>query len=348
MSDEMMATRLLGDLRALIDGARERAAAAVNRELVLLYWEVGHRIHVDLLEAERGGYGEQIVLTVSQQLVPAYGRGFGKTNLHRMVKFASLYPDREKVLTLSAGLSWSHFQLLLPIDDPLARDFYAEMCRVERWSVRTMRTKVAGMLFERTALSKKPDALIRQELDALSDEDRLTPDLVFRDPYLLDFLDLRDTYTERDLEDAILAELQAFILELGSDFAFVARQKRISIDDEDFYIDLLFFHRGLRRLIVVELKLGRFQAADKGQVELYLRWLDKHERREGEESPLGLILCAGKRQRQIELLELEASGIHVAEYLTALPPREVLEARLGVAVRRARERAVLGSGDESA
>ena len=206
-----------------------------------------------------------------------------------------------------------------------------------------MRTKVAGMLFERTALSKKPDALIRQELDALSDEDRLTPDLVFRDPYLLDFLDLRDTYTERDLEDAILAELQAFILELGSDFAFVARQKRISIDDEDFYIDLLFFHRGLRRLIVVELKLGRFQAADKGQVELYLRWLDKHERREGEESPLGLILCAGKRQQQIELLELEASGIHVAEYLTALPPREVLEQRLGVAVRRARERAVLGS-----
>ena len=167
----------------------------------------------------------------------------------------------------------------------------------------TMRAKVAGMLFERTALSKKPDALIRQELDALSDEDRLTPDLVFRDPYLLDFLALRDTYTERDLEDAILAELQAFILELGSDFAFVARQKRISIDDEDFYIDLLFFHRGLRRLIVVELKLGRFQAADKGQVELYLRWLDKHERREGEESPLGLILCAGKRQQQIELLE---------------------------------------------
>ena len=347
MADEVMATRLLGDLRALIDGARERAASAVNRELVLLYWEVGHRIHVDLLEAERGGYGEQIVATLSHQLVPVYGRGFSRTSLHRMVKLARLF-DRQKVVTLSHELSWSHFLALLPIDDPLARDFYAEMCRVERWSVRTLRAKVAGMLFERTALSKKPDALIRQELDALSDEDRLTPDLVFRDPYLLDFLALRDTYTERDLEDAILAELQAFILELGSDFAFVARQKRISIDDEDFYIDLLFFHRGLRRLIVVELKLGRFQAADKGQVELYLRWLDKYERREGEESPLGLILCAGKRQQQIELLELEASGIHVAEYLTALPPREVLEQRLGVAVRRARERAVLGSGDESA
>lgn len=239
--------------------------------------------------------------------------------------------------TLSAQLGWSHFTELLLVKDPLARDFYAEMCRIERWSVRTLRAKIGGMLFQRTALSKKPDDLIRQELVGLRDEDRLTPALVFRDPYLLDFLGLRDTYSERDLESAILRELEAFILELGTDFGFLARQKRIVIGGEDFYIDLLFFHRGLRRLIAVELKLGRFKPADKGQVELYLRWLDKHERRDGEESPLGLVLCAGEHEEVVELLELEATGIHVAEYLTALPPRELLEARLHQAIRRARE-----------
>ena len=239
--------------------------------------------------------------------------------------------------------------MLLPLREPLARTFYAELCRYERWSVRTLRARVQGMLYERTALSRKPDALAQQELEALHDGDRISPSLVFRDPYLLDFLDLRDTYSERDLESAILRELESFILELGTDFSFVARQKRLVIDGEDHYVDLLFFHRGLRRLIVVELKLGAFRAADKGQVELYLRWLDRHERREGEESPLGLILCASKGSQTIELLELEASGIHVAEYLTALPPRELLRERLLVAIARARERALPqltdGSGD---
>ena len=244
---------------------------------------------------------------------------------------------RNNVVTLSRQLSWSHFLALLPLDEALARDFYTEMCRIERWSVRTLRKKIGGMLFQRTALSKKPDDLIRQELDALRDEDRMTPALVFRDPYLLDFLELRDTYSERDLETSILRELESFILELGTDFSFVARQKRLVVDGEDFYIDLLFYHRSLRRLIAIELKLDRFKAADKGQVELYLRWLDKHERREGEGSPLGLILCAGKRQQMIELLELETSGIHVAEYLTALPPRALLEARLQTAIQRARQ-----------
>ncbi len=339
MSGELVPAELLGDLRSLIDGARERAAVAVNQELVLLYWRIGQRIHTELLGEERAGYGKEIVVTVSRQLLPVYGRGFGKRNLHRMVKLATIFPSEQIVTTLSTQLSWSHFLAILTVYEPLARDFYAEMCRVERWSVRTLRSKIGGMLFERTALSKKPDALIRQELDGLRDEDRFSPALVFRDPYLLDFLELKDTYSERDLESAILRDLEGFILELGSDFCFVARQKRIVIDDEDFYIDLLFYHRALKRLIAIELKLGSFKPADKGQVELYLRWLDKHERREGEQAPLGLILCAGKREEMVELLELAGSGIHVAEYLTALPARELLEQRLHAAILRARRSA---------
>ena len=179
--------------------------------------------------------------------------------------------------------------------------------------------------------------MIQQELATLREEDRMTPDLVFRDPYFLDFLGLTDPYSERDLEAAILRELERFLLELGTDFSFVARQKRITIDNEDYYLDLLFYHRSMRRLVAIELKLGKFQAADKGQMELYLRWLDKYERREGEESPLGLILCAEKTAEHVELLRLETSGIRVAEYLTELPPRHLLEAKLHEAIRLARE-----------
>jgi predicted nuclease of restriction endonuclease-like (RecB) superfamily len=228
--------------------------------------------------------------------------------------------------------------MLIYLDDPLKRDFYAEMGRVEHWSTRTLREKINGMLFERTALSKKPETLARQELAALRGEDRLTPDLVFRDPYFLDFLGLKDTYGERDLEAAILRELESFILELGAGFAFVARQKRITVDGEDYYLDLLFYHRALRRLVAIDLKLGRFQAADKGQMELYLRWLDRYERQAGEDSPLGLILCAGKSDEHVELLRLDETGIRVSAYLTELPPRKLLEKKLHEAIRAARSR----------
>ena len=338
MSDDLTTSGLLADLRDLIETTRLQVATTVNRELVALYWQVGHRIRVELLDDGRAAYGERVVSTLSRELTADCGRGFSRPNLHRMIGFAEAFPDAEKVSTLSNQLSWSHFTELLLVKDPLARDFYVEMCRIERWSVRTLRERVGGMLFERTAQSKKPEPLIRHELDALAEAERVTPEVVFRDPYFLDFLGLKDTFSERDLESAILRELEAFILELGSDFTFVARQKRLIIGGEDYYLDLLFFHRALRRLIVIELKLDRFKPSDKGQVELYLRWLDKHERRDGEESPLGLILCASKSEQVVELLELEASGIHVAEYLTELPPRELLERRLGAAIERARSR----------
>jgi hypothetical protein len=168
----------------------------------------------------------------------------------------------------------------------------------------------------------------------------MSPELVFRDPYILDFLGLQDRYLEKDLEDAILREMESFLLELGAGFTFVARQKRLSIGADDFYLDLLFYHRNLRRLVALELKIGKFKPAYKGQMELYLRWLDKHERKPGEETPIGLILCAEADADQVELLELDQSGIHVAEYLTTLPPRELLSQKLHAAIEHARERFV--------
>lgn len=286
---------LLGDLRQMIDETRQSVAATVNVALTTLYWRIGKRINEEILKGERAEYGQQILATLSQELVRDYGNGFSYSALTRMVKLSEVFPDPKIVATLSQTLSWSHFIELLPLERPLQRDFYAEMCRLERWTVRTLRQKIDSMLYERTAISGKPEELIRHELDALRNEDRLTPDLVFKDPYFLDFLGLRDRYLEKDLEDAILRELEQFLLELGAGFSFIARQKRIQVDNDDYYLDLLFFNRKLRRLVAVELKLGDFKPADKGQMELYLRWLDKYERQDDENPPIGLVLCAGKK-----------------------------------------------------
>jgi predicted nuclease of restriction endonuclease-like (RecB) superfamily len=293
---------------------------------------------MEILKGERAEYGEAILVTLSQELSAEFGNGYSYSALTRMVRFADAFPDERVISTLSETLSWSHFCVLLPLKDALQRAFYTELCRVERWSIRTLRAKIGGMLFERTALSRKPAKLARIELAALRDEDRLSTDLVLRDPYVLDFLGLKDAYQERDLEAAILREMEKFILELGSGFAFLARQKRFTLDGEDFHIDLLFYQRDLRRLVVVELKLDRFRPEHKGQMELYLRWLDKHERKAGEEAPIGIILCSGKDHGRIELLELDKTGIHVAEYLTALPPKEVMQRKLQEAVELSRAR----------
>jgi len=256
---------LLGDVRALIAETRAGVAVTVNAALTLLYWRIGGRIRHDILGEGRAEYGGGIVSALAQHLVREYGTGFGEKNLRRMIQFTEAFEDERIVVTLSRQLSWSHFLALIPLREPLQRDFYAELCRVERWSVRTLRDKIGSMLYERTALSKKPAELARSELEALRDQDRLSPDLVFRDPYLLDFLGLKDSYQEKDLEAAILANIESFLMELGGGFSFVARQKRISLDDDDFYLDLLFFHRDLNRLIAVELKLDKFRPAHLGQ-----------------------------------------------------------------------------------
>ncbi len=337
---------LLPEVRELILAARSELARAVNAGLTLLYWRVGDCIHREILKERRAEYGAEIVRTLSSQLELEFGRGFGEKSLRRMVQFAETFSDPQIVATLSRQLGWSHFKEIVPLADPLQREFYAEICRIERWSVRTLRSRIDSMLYERTALSKKPEKLIMQGLKELREEDRLTPDLVFRDPYVLDFLGLQDTYSEQDLENSLLREIESFLLELGAGFAFVERQKRITLDGEDYYIDLLFYHRRLRRLVVIDLKIGDFKPVDAGQMELYLRWLDRYERQEGEERPIGLILCAGKKRETVELLELEPRGIHVAEYLIELPPRKLLEQRLHEAVVRTRLRLEQQEGDE--
>ena len=254
-----------------------------------------------------------------------------------MIKFFQEFPDREKVATLSQQLTWSHFVELLPIEDALKRDFYAAMCKAEGWTVRTLRDRKNSMLYERTAISRKPEETVRADIMQLMNREKMSLDLFYRDPYVLDFLGLKDTYSEKDLENAILSELERFILEMGSDFAFLARQKHFVIDGKDYFIDLLFYHRSLRRLVLVELKLGAFEPEHKGQVELYLRWLKKNEMREGEDEPIALILCAEKSQETVELMELDKGSIHVAQYLTKMPPKELLEEKLAIAIANAKE-----------
>jgi predicted nuclease of restriction endonuclease-like (RecB) superfamily len=341
------APTLLNDIRRLIADARSRVASTANATLTMLYWQVGQRIRTEVLRDQRATYGERIVASVGRQLSAEYGAGFEEKNLRRMMRFSELFPDQQIVASLMRQLSWTHFLELLPLIDSLSREFYAEMCRVQRWSVRALRAKIGGMLYERTALSRKPAKLAQKDLAALRDDDRLSTVLVLRDPYLLDFLGLKDAYHERDLEAAILREMERFILELGSGFAFLSRQKRFTLDGENFHIDLLFYQRDLRRLVAVELKLDRFRPEHKGQMELYLRWLDKHERKAGEEAPIGIILCSGKDRGRVELLELDKTGIHVAEYLTALPPKEVVQAKLqeAVALSRARIEIHKGAGE---
>lgn len=329
---------LVADVRSMIEQTRQGVARTVNAGITLLYWRIGKRIQTEVLQSERAEYGKEILSTLSRELAGEFGPGFSTKNLRHMIKFFEAFPDAEIVSTLSRQLGWSHFKEIIYLKQDLQREFYAEMCRVERWSVRTLREKIDSMLYERTAISKQPEEVARTELAKLRGDDQLTPALVFKDPYILDFLGLRDRYLEKDIEDAILREIESFLLELGDGFAFLARQRRIQIDSDDFYLDLLFFHRRLKRLIAIDLKLGDFKAEYKGQMELYLRWLAQHEQQPGEDSPLGIILCAGKRTEQIELLELDQSGIHVAEYLTALPPRELLQQKLHAAIELSRAR----------
>jgi predicted nuclease of restriction endonuclease-like (RecB) superfamily len=328
---------LFNEIKALVDNAKQELASQANSILTLTYWRIGQRIRSEVLKESRADYGHQIVVSLSRQLEQAYGNGFSEKNLRRMVQFAEIFNDEAIVVSLIRQLSWTHFIALIPIKDPLAREFYARMAAHERWSVRTLRNKIGGLLYERTALSKNSESVIQQELTNLQDG-KITPELVFKDPYLLNFLGLKETWSEKDLENAILREMESFLIEMGSGFCFVARQKRMSVGKDDFYLDLLFYHRHLRRLVAIELKLESFSPAHKGQMELYLRWLDKHERAQGEEAPIGLILCANADQEQIELLQLEDSSIRVAEYLIELPPMDVLKDRLHRAINTAKER----------
>lgn len=331
--------KIISDIRNLIEQSRHQVAAAVNAGMTLMYWHIGERINREILGGERAAYGKQIVATVSQQLTEEYGGSqFSVKNLNRMRLFAERFPDLSIWTPLVSKLSWSHFLQVISIDDNLKRQFYLTMAADQRWSKRTLKAKIDGMLYERTAIAKQPDEVILHDLELLRDEREMSADLAFHDPYFLDFLGLEGEYSEKDLESAIVGELQKFITEMGNDFAFMARQKRITVDDEDYYIDLLFFNRRLRCMVAIDLKLTDFKAAYKGQMELYLRWLEKHEMLEGENKPIGLILCTGKNEEHVELMHLHESNIRVAEYLMKLPDKKLLEQKLQKAVEIAKEK----------
>lgn len=331
--------KLLGDIRHLIEAARAQVAVTVNSTMTMLYWHIGDRINHELLNGSRAAYGKQVIAQLSQRLTEVYGgREFSEKNLNRMRLFASRLHDLTIWTPLVSKLSWSHFLQVIPLENDLQRNFYLTMAADQRWSKRTLKAKIDSMLFERTAIAKKPEDVVLHDLEKLRNEHIMSSELIFQDPYVLDFLGLHDNYSEKDLESAIIAELQRFIIELGNDFAFLARQKRITVDNEDYYIDLLFYHRRLRSLVAIDLKLGRFQASYKGQMELYLRWLEKYDMAEGENKPIGLILCAGKNQEHVELMHLNDSNIRVADYLTKLPERNLLEQKLKQAIAIAEHR----------
>ncbi|MHB0991026.1 MAG: PDDEXK nuclease domain-containing protein [Burkholderiales bacterium] len=337
---------LYGEIRQLIETAKTHAVLQVNQALVLTYWQIGKRVKIDLLEAGRAQYGAGVLKQLAQRLTYEYGSGFSHSSLTRMAKFYDYLPRQKIVATLSQQLSWSHFVEIIKIEEDTKREFYTSMCVSGRWSVRTLRERMDSMLFERTAIFRQPEEVVQNELASLQHDQTFTPQLFLKDPYLLDFLDLKDNFTEKDLENAILMELERFILELGSDFAFMSRQKRIQIGGNDYYIDLLFYHRKLRRLVLLELKLGDFKPDYKGQVELYLKWLAKHEQQPGEESPIAIILCSGKDAEVVELMDLEPDHIHVAEYWLQLPPKKTLQARLHKAMLEARARLVFQREEE--
>lgn len=323
---------LVSEIKTLIEKSKQEVAVAVNASITLLYWNIGNRINSEILKDKRAEYGNQIVNTLSAQLTVEYGPGWGEKHLRHCLRFAETITDEQIVYALRRQLSWTHLRSIIYMDDPLKREFYIEICKIEKWSSRQLQERIQSLLYERTAISKKPEETIKNELQQLNETSQLTPDLVFRDPYFLDFLGLKDTYSEKDLETAIIAELQRFIVELGNDFAFLARQKRLMIDNKDYYMDLLFYHRRLKCLIVIDLKIGEFDASYKGEMELYLGYLQKHEMVEGENPPIGLILCTGKNPEHIELLQLDKSNIKVADYFTILPSKEILFDRLHKAI----------------
>jgi len=330
---------LMTDLCQIINQARSHVAATANYDLTMMYWHIGDRINKEVLGNQRAEYGKQIVSTISTQLQSLYGsKGFESRNIRRMMQFSKQLQDEQIVSQVATQLSWSHFIEIIPLKDPLAREFYLTMSFSNKWSRNQLRKEIDGMLYERTAIATKPDELIKQELSKLRDNNVMSPDIVFKSPYFLEFTGLKGMYSEKSLEDSLVANLEQFILELGNGFAFVERQKRMIIDGEDFYLDLLFYNRKLHRLVAIDLKLGRFKAQYKGQMELYLRWLEANEMESGEDTPLGLLLCTEGSEEQIELLQLDKAGIKVAQYMTELPPREILFQQIQKSLEIAKEK----------
>lgn len=329
---------LFTDLCHIIDGARGRMATYANTEVCLTNWYVGKRIKEDVLYNQRAEYGKQVVINLSIKLSERYGNGWGEKKLRHCIRSAETFSEDEIVYATRIQLTWTHLRSLMFIKDPLERQFYAQMCSAEHWDTRTLDEKIDKQLYLQTALSRKPEEVIKRELEESKSKNQLLPDMVFRSSYFLDILGLPDVFSEKDLENAILGQVEEFLSELGSDFTFVKRQKRITVDAVDYYIDLLFFHRELRRLVAIDLKLGKFKPEHEGQMRLYLRYLNQNDRKPWEESPIGLILCSEGNTEHIEYLMLdEESPIKVAQYYTKLPDKKLLSEKLRKAIAIARE-----------
>lgn len=329
--------QLYSDVYHIVERSRQRLATTINAEICMMHWQIGKRIKDDVLYNQRAEYGKQIVKNLAEQLTQRFGKGWSDRKLLHCIRAAYTFTKDEIVYAVRTQLTWTHLRSLMFIDDQLKRKFYMEMTRLERWDTRTLDQKINSMLYERTALSRKPEEVIKQKLEQIQSTNTLTPGVIFRSSYFLDAIGLVDVYSEKELEDAILVNLQIFIREMGSDFAFLDRQKRITIDATDYFIDLLFYHRGLKRLVAIDLKLGKFKPAHEGQMLLYLRYLNKNERKEGEESPIGLVLCSEGNTEHIEYLMLEESNVKVAQYFTQLPDKKLLSEKLQHAIAIARD-----------
>lgn len=306
----------------LIREAKQRVAVSANSEVTLLNWKIGVYVQEYILQGSRAEYGKQIIKNLSVKLTENMGSGWSEKHIRHCLRAAEAFTDKQIVSTVQRQLSWTHIKAIAYENDPLKRDFYLEMAISQQWNTRTLSEQMNKMLYERTTIAQKPEEQIEKALTELKGNEVINPDLFFKNTYILDFLGLRHTYSEKDLEDALVANLERFILELGKGFAFIERQKRISIDSVDYHLDLLFYHRKLQRLVAIDLKLGKFKPEYKAQMELYLRWLQKYEVQNGENTPVGLLLCSEGNAEHIELLLLENNEIRVAQFLTELPSKE--------------------------
>ena len=233
---------LFSEITNLIEESRKAVAVTVNSALTMLYWKIGILINNEILQKERAVYGEQIIANISEELTTSYGNGWGVKHIRHCLRIADTFPDEQIVYALSRQFTWTHLRIISYIEGNLKREFYIEICRLEKWSTRTLSEKINSMLYERTAISRKPEETISKELKELREDGKLSPEMVFRDPYFLDFLGLKDSFSEKDLERAILTELEKFILEIGQGFTFVERQKRMIIDNEVYHLDLLYYN----------------------------------------------------------------------------------------------------------
>lgn len=315
-------TDLYNPVYQLINDARKRVAVFVNAEATNLNYRVGSFIRTYILEGNRAPYGKEIIIKLSEKLTQNFGAGWSEKHLRHCLRCAETFTADQIVSAVQRQLSWTHLKTLAYENDPLKRNFYLEMTKLHSWNTRTLAEQIDKMLFERTAIATKPQEQIEKALNELKDEKMIHPDLLFKSSYILDFMGLKGSYSEQDLETALIANLQQFIMELGSGFAFLERQKRIPVDAIDYHLDLLFYHRKLKRLIAIDLKLGKFKPEYKAQMELYLRWLQKHEMHEGEEMPIGLLLCSEGNTEHVELLMLDEKQIRVAQYLTGFPDKK--------------------------